>query len=103
QCAGPPNHLTLALHDALPILWLTAIAAFADNWPQWRGPNNNGATTETAFPISWSATSNVLWRAELPEPGNSSPKAHWTLRSMKRSEEHTSELQSQSNLVCRLL
>src|SRR2546430_13444305 len=27
---------------------------------------------------------------------------HWTAR-RKRSEEHTSELQSQSNLVCRLL
>src|SRR5205085_12217427 len=26
-----------------------------------------------------------------------------TLRQLKRSEEHTSELQSQSNLVCRLL
>src|SRR2546430_5483381 len=26
-----------------------------------------------------------------------------TLRGIKRSEEHTSELQSQSNLVCRLL
>jgi outer membrane protein assembly factor BamB len=45
----------------------------ANNWPSWRGPNANGATTQTGFPISWSATSNVLWRVELPEPGNSSP------------------------------
>src|SRR2546430_11038616 len=32
--------------------------------------------------------------------------AHWwngTAATLKRSEEHTSELQSQSNLVCRLL
>src|SRR2546430_10461084 len=28
---------------------------------------------------------------------------HYTPQSMARSEEHTSELQSQSNLVCRLL
>src|SRR5205085_7797712 len=27
----------------------------------------------------------------------------WTTQNMNRSEEHTSELQSQSNLVCRLL
>src|SRR2546430_8216496 len=32
------------------------------------------------------------------------PENAWTaLLEMKRSEEHTSELQSQSNLVCRLL
>src|SRR5688572_32328027 len=30
-------------------------------------------------------------------------RRHRTPRSPKRSEEHTSELQSQSNLVCRLL
>src|SRR2546430_6313031 len=28
---------------------------------------------------------------------------HWCPRCLTRSEEHTSELQSQSNLVCRLL
>src|SRR2546430_4504523 len=31
------------------------------------------------------------------------PSATWTTRKEVRSEEHTSELQSQSNLVCRLL
>src|SRR2546430_4173520 len=31
------------------------------------------------------------------------PAAPKTFRSRRRSEEHTSELQSQSNLVCRLL
>src|SRR2546427_4540201 len=32
----------------------------------------------------------------------SGPRSHWPLETT-RSEEHTSELQSQSNLVCRLL
>src|SRR5438270_10429080 len=31
------------------------------------------------------------------------PSTHEKLRELERSEEHTSELQSQSNLVCRLL
>src|SRR5688572_32062761 len=31
------------------------------------------------------------------------PLEPWTANSIDRSEEHTSELQSQSNLVCRLL
>src|SRR2546430_7625626 len=30
-------------------------------------------------------------------------KVHWNFAGSVRSEEHTSELQSQSNLVCRLL
>src|SRR6516165_4572108 len=34
---------------------------------------------------------------------SSSRTSTWQPRSSKRSEEHTSELQSQSNLVCRLL
>src|SRR5206468_12836049 len=37
---------------------------------------------------------------DLPEP---SPLAHEILNAKPRSEEHTSELQSRSDLVCRLL
>ena len=56
------------------LLALNTIAT-ASNWPNWRGPFGNGSTDEpsSAFPISWSRTNNVLWRLELPEPGNSSP------------------------------
>jgi len=45
----------------------------AENWPQWRGPNMNGATEDQGAPIAWSTNSNVLWRVALPEAGNSSP------------------------------
>src|SRR2546430_12457189 len=39
-----------------------------------------------------------------PDPGNSRlPQERKPLGQLRRSEEHTSELQSQSNLVCRLL
>ena len=55
------------------MLLATVLGTMANNWPSWRGPNANGATAQTGFPISWSATSNVVWRVELPEPGNSSP------------------------------
>src|SRR5688572_31077668 len=40
-------------------------------------------------------------RRESPVPGLENPISAWRL--FPRSEEHTSELQSQSNLVCRLL
>src|SRR5688572_31768973 len=66
---------TLSLHDALPICQASC-----------SGSRTSGSTS-TRSPS---------------EPGSSAP-----LRAMPytraRSEEHTSELQSQSNLVCRLL
>src|SRR5688572_31390922 len=63
---------------------------------------NDTATTEIytlslhdALPISTSAASRRC-------SGSRTASAWWSVRPA-RSEEHTSELQSQSNLVCRLL
>src|SRR2546430_13197043 len=42
-------------------------------------------------------------RLRLPIPGVFQVAVRATERAVSRSEEHTSELQSQSNLVCRLL
>src|SRR2546430_3697790 len=39
----------------------------------------------------------------LPQPPVCNPDVKFTCKIPYRSEEHTSELQSQSNLVCRLL
>src|SRR2546430_1280010 len=69
---------TLSLHDALPICQLCRMLAFA--LPGHSGRRRRGR-----------------WRERLirRDPADLAPPA--------RSEEHTSELQSQSNLVCRLL
>jgi len=48
-------------------------AAIAENWPQFRGPQSQGVSTETGLPVKWSATSNVKWKTALPGPGHSSP------------------------------
>lgn len=45
----------------------------AGNWPEWRGPNGDGSTSETGLPMRWSATENVAWKIALPGPGNSTP------------------------------
>jgi len=45
----------------------------SENWPCWRGPRQDGTSIETNVPIHWSATSNVLWKTELPGFGHSSP------------------------------
>src|SRR2546430_15207624 len=65
---------TLSLHDALPIY----------------GWKRCAATSSPTCPTS-------SRRRSPPSRGTPKPSPR------KRSEEHTSELQSQSNLVCRLL
>src|SRR2546430_11279310 len=69
---------TLSLHDALPIFRLPARSLSALSRPAIR------ATFRTPAPGSGGCARKVA-------------------RIAGRSEEHTSELQSQSNLVCRLL
>ena len=45
----------------------------ADNWHQWRGPNNDGVSQETDAPIQWSQTENIRWRLPLPGDAASTP------------------------------
>lgn len=57
-----------------PVLAFSLLSALdAANWPQWRGPNFNGSTTETGLPLKWSKTENVVWRAKLPGAGAATP------------------------------
>src|SRR2546430_5830493 len=73
---------TLSLHDALPI---------------WRPPRSR------VSPFPWpcpGCSRGWVW----PGLGRSASSARRSCSPARfRSEEHTSELQSQSNLVCRLL
>jgi outer membrane protein assembly factor BamB len=48
-------------------------AARAENWPQWRGPENNGVSSEKNIPATWSKTDNVAWRLPLPGPAGATP------------------------------
>lgn len=59
----------------VPLLATLALAtvASADNWPAWRGPTGQGHTPEKNLPTKWSATENVKWKIDLPDPGNSTP------------------------------
>ena len=52
---------------------LAAASGLAANWPQWRGPELNGSTSETNLPATWSKTENVLWSAPLPGPSHATP------------------------------
>jgi outer membrane protein assembly factor BamB len=47
--------------------------AWAGNWPQWRGPNNDGVSKETNLPKEWSAEKNIAWKRALPGMAGSTP------------------------------
>ena len=60
------------LHSVVVLLLLTTIA-HAENWPQWRGPNLNGFSTEKNLPARWTTEENVVWKLALPGWSGSTP------------------------------
>lgn len=64
-----PSLICLVLGLALAV----PLAAEAENWPHWRGPNHDSTSGETGLPTTWSERENVLWRHDLPGPAASSP------------------------------
>lgn len=66
---------TIAQHtlNITLVLLLTAITAQAQNWPQWRGPGADGIAPNGEYPVSFSATEGIIWKAELPGKGGSTP------------------------------
>src|SRR2546430_16420562 len=80
QCGTAASHKTrarlgLRLCGAAVLLGLLGCRSDlrAENWPAWRGPRGDGTSSETHVPIHWSATSNVVWKPEVPGNGHASP------------------------------
>ena len=70
-------------------------SAIAENWPNWRGPQFNGSTTEKNLPSTWSKTENVIWIAALPGYGGATP-AVWGNNVFVTSPDQEKNL----NLLC---
>ena len=47
--------------------------AYAENWPNWRGPASTGVSQEKGLPVTWSSSENVAWKASIRGFGISSP------------------------------
>jgi outer membrane protein assembly factor BamB len=43
------------------------------NWPDFRGPNQNGHAVSTNLPLQWSETNQVKWKTPIPHKGWSTP------------------------------
>src|SRR6266542_3689990 len=63
------NRISLALSVAL--LW--GLALFAENWPQWRGPELNGISLERNLPVQWSPDHNIAWKLAMPDRSGATP------------------------------
>ena len=47
--------------------------AQAENWPNWRGPKNDGISSETGLATTWDSEKNVAWKLKLPGSGGATP------------------------------
>src|SRR5690606_40092286 len=99
NATASPDTSTLSLHDALPILIAGVFIALLSPTD---GAVNQIQTAMGFAPINYMTnTGTIRWVLVISEIWRS---AGWdSLLYLARSEEHTSELQSRENLVCRLL
>ncbi|MDA1052714.1 MAG: PQQ-binding-like beta-propeller repeat protein [Planctomycetota bacterium] len=62
---------------ALTLLIVSTLPSFAlaetTNWPQFRGAQSDGLAEGATLPDTWGATENVVWKADVPGWGWSSP------------------------------
>ncbi len=56
----------------LAILMAVVFKVQAENWPQLRGANGAGISTEKGLPLQWAAK-DYAWKIKLPGIGHSSP------------------------------
>src|SRR5438874_5001423 len=98
SCHAHHRNLHSFLHDALPILSIREAPRRKDLF------RRGGRTTIRRHRTHWRPSN---WRLLIPFPIDwhfaDSREPDWLPESAKRSEEHTSELQSRRDLVCRLL
>src|SRR5205807_5560122 len=100
-------------HRAIGVAAFAGVAMSVLAWIAWNDPAINFLTRDKraewiVFPVAvdthahWFASLDAIFRREFILTDRPAT-ARLGVRSMRRSEEHTSELQSPCNLVCRLL
>lgn len=60
---------------SLPLFTLALLSTFAqaENWPNWRGPNQDGSSPEKNLPAKFSKTEGVKWAVDVPAISASVP------------------------------
>lgn len=52
---------------------LHGVGVAGEGWSMFRGPQGNGAVTDSQLPLRWSETENVRWKIVIPNMGWSTP------------------------------
>ncbi len=52
---------------------VSSLGLAQDNWPQWRGPRQNGVCDSTTLPMKWSLSENIKWKTALPSWSAATP------------------------------
>src|SRR5207302_5742233 len=97
SATSSPQIRTLSLHDALPILYSSPSSP-----PHGLSPSHPGGTYGSGFCRYAAAAFAGRCRSAVRKASTTTPSSR-SAAVGGRSEEHTSELQSRENLVCRLL
>jgi outer membrane protein assembly factor BamB len=61
------------LSAAVPASLIQVEGEGAKYWPRWRGPSGQGHVAPGDYVDTWSNTTNVKWKTEVPGRGHSSP------------------------------
>ena len=58
-----------------PILLVTATAALAQDWPEFRGPDKQGNSATIGLPTEWNPNlnKNIVWKSALPSSHKPGP------------------------------
>lgn len=67
------NHIQTSGLIGFLTICLTAEFAFAENWPQFRGPTGDGIAAESVLPTDFGESQNVTWKIPIHGRGWSSP------------------------------
>lgn len=65
--------MTKRFLGTLAVLLFTFAIVPGQNWPQWRGPNLNGFSSEKNLPVKWTTQENVIWKVAMPGFSGSTP------------------------------
>ncbi len=55
------------------IVGIAGCLLFAENWPQWRGPDLNGISHEKNLPVKWGRDENIAWKLAVPSRSGATP------------------------------
>ena len=73
---------------ALPLAWMVSASVRAEDWPQWRGPQRTGVSTEKAWLDQWPADGpKTAWKAKVGLGFSSFVAAQGRVLTMGHAEE----------------